>query len=122
MTKAQWKTRIRAATKSVGTYRKEFDSVVDTLAGIMEKRDAAQDEWEAAGSVLIVEHENAGGAVNKEKNPLVVLINELNRDALVYWRDLGLTPAGLKKIDEAKMKATKEKNTGLVAALEAMGG
>ena len=32
----------------------------------------------------------------------------MNRDALAYWRDLGLTPAGLKKINEEAMAADKK--------------
>ena len=32
------------------------------------------------------------------KNPALVIINECNQQALAYWRDLGLTPAGFKKL------------------------
>ena len=31
----------------------------------------------------------------------------MNTSALSYWRDLGLTPAGLKKIDESAIKGKK---------------
>ena len=57
---------------------------------------------------MLVKHTNKGGATNIEQNPALRLINELNRDALAYWRDLGLTPAGLKKIDEDAMKPRKQ--------------
>ena len=32
------------------------------------------------------------------KNPALVIINECNQQALAYWRELGLTPAGYKKL------------------------
>lgn len=69
---------------------------------------------------MLVKHTNKGGATNIEKNPALVLINELNRDALAYWRDLGLTPAGLKRIDENSMKPKKK--SALADALKELGG
>ena len=41
------------------------------------------------------------------KNPLLVSWGDMNTSALSYWRDLGLTPAGLKKIDESAIKGKK---------------
>lgn len=49
------------------------------------------------------------------KNPLLVLWDDLNKSALAYWRELGLTPAGLKRIDESAMK--KKKKDSLAEAL-----
>ena len=54
------------------------------------------------------------------KNPLLVMWDDLNKSALAYWRDLGLTPAGLKKIDETALK--KQKKTGLSEILKELGG
>ena len=47
---------------------------------------------------------------------LLRLVNDLNRDALMYWRDLGLTPAGLKKINDKAL--TKTKKSTLASALK----
>lgn len=52
------------------------------------------------------------------KNPLLVMWDDLNKSALAYWRDLGLTPAGLKKIDEMSLKSKKNP---LVEALKELG-
>ena len=68
---------------------------------------------------MVVEHTNKNGSTYLEQNPALRLINELNRDALAYWRDLGLTPAGLKKIDEDALK--KKKESALAAALRSLG-
>ena len=108
MKKATWKNRITEACRAAGTYREFFLPVIDTLAGILEKRDEAQEMFKASGGNILVKHTNKGGATNIEQNPALRLINDLNRDALAYWRDLGLTPAGLKKIDEEAMKPKKQ--------------
>lgn len=108
MKKATWKNRITEACRAAGTYRDFFLPVIDTLAGILEKRDEAQDMFTKSGGNILVKHTNKGGATNIEQNPALRLINDLNRDALAYWRDLGLTPAGLKKIDEEAMKPKKQ--------------
>jgi hypothetical protein len=110
MKKATWKNRIIESCRAAGTYRDFFLPVIDTLAGILEKRDEAQEMFKASGGNILVKHTNKGGATNIEQNPALRLINDLNRDALAYWRDLGLTPAGLKKIDEEAMKP-KKRNT-----------
>ena len=68
---------------------------------------------------MLVNHTNKAGATNVEQNPCLRLINDLNRDALAYWRDLGLTPAGLKRIDEAAMK--QRKKSALAEALKGLG-
>ena len=107
MKKALWIARISASCRAAGTYREYFDDVIDTLAAILERRDAAEAIFQAQGGEVLTEHTNKAGATNWEQNPVLRLINDLNRDALAYWRDLGLTPAGLKKIDEQSMKPRK---------------
>ena len=110
MKKGAWKHKITAACKEAGTFRDYFVPVIDTLAAILERRDEAEAVYKASGGEVLVEHTNKAGATNLEQNPALRLINDLNRDALAYWRDLGLTPAGLKKIDEQAMKQ-KRRNT-----------
>ena len=41
-------------------------------------------------------------------NPLLKEWQNMNRDALVYWRELGLTPAGLKKLNDDSMKPAEQ--------------
>lgn len=119
MTKTKWKAAIEHATKEAGTYRPFFDSVISTLAVILERRDKLERQYKKEGSAAIVEHTNKNGSTNMEQNPLLRLINDLNRDALTYWRDLGLTPAGLKKINESALKDNKA--DALTEALRELG-
>ena len=43
--------------------------------------------------------------VDGRKNPHIVLWDDLNKTALAYWRELGLTPSSLKKISEGALKS-----------------
>ena len=117
MTKANWIKRITSSCEEAGTYQPYFDDVISTLASILERRDNAEKAMK--GQELTVEHVNKGGNSNLERHPLTRMIDELNRDALSYWRDLGLTPKGLKAINENAMK--KEPKDVLSEALKGLG-
>lgn len=106
MKKQSWTKRIVKAMTDVGTYQPSFDDVIDTLAGMLERRDDV--EKNMAGQPLIVEHTNKGGSTNLEQNPAIRLLNDMNRDILTYWRDLGLTPKGLKAISDAIQKEIED--------------
>ena len=111
MKASTWQRRIKTACEQAGTYRPYFDSVIITLAGILERRDIALKQFEESGGQVMVTHINKGGAENLEQNPALRAINDMNRDALAYWRDLGLTPAGLKRINEDNLKGAGNKPT-----------
>ena len=70
---------------------------------------------------MLVEYTNKSGATNVMINPLVKMMNDLNRDALTYWKELGLTAASLKKINEAAIKGGHELSA-LDKALMELGG
>lgn len=119
MNRAEWEIRIKESTIAAGTYRPYFGEVIRTLASILERRDLLEEDFENSGDPMIVEHTNKGGATNLAQHPTLRMVNDLNRDALAYWRDLGLTPAGLKKIDESALK--KKKGSALAEALRELG-
>lgn len=91
MDKQEWHNRIAQACKDAGTYEPYFENVIDTLAGIMENRDRAQKQYEAMKCQPVIQHTNKGGNTNLVKNPALMLINEMNQQALAYWKELGLT-------------------------------
>ena len=119
MKKAEWKTQIEQNCKEVGTYQPSFDAVIDTLADIMEMRDNAMENFQESGGQTFIDIDTREGK-SKKKNPAVVVVMDLNTQALSYWRDLGLTPAGLRKINEAAMKG--KKRSALADALKDLGG
>lgn len=107
MTAEAWKRKIRKQVCDIGLYRSQFSSTVDALAKILEQRDAIYKQFLDEGAQAVVEKMSDRGSVNMAKNPLLVLWMELNAQALSYWVQLGLTPAGLRKINEEAMKTPK---------------
>ena len=118
MKKGGWKKKIRAACEEAGTYQPFFDLAIEQLAQIMETKDAAIALYKKSGGNPVVAYTNKGGHTNLRKNPALAVIQECNVQALAYWRDLGLTPSGFKKIDG---KAAKEKETTFEDLLEGIG-
>lgn len=126
MTKKKWQENIRTACQAAGTYQPFFEEAIHTLAAILEKRDQVEkayikDGKDNGGLRPAIEHTNKAGATNLTKNPLLLLWDDLNKSALAYWRDLGLTPAGLKKIDESALNIIK-KGISLEEVLADIGG
>lgn len=113
MKRPGWKKKIIAAMKEAGTYKPFFDITIDTLAGILERRDETELLYKKSGAMPIVKHTNKGGSTNLEQNPALRLINDLNRDALQYWRDMGLTPAGFKRLSEEALTDGQDKRSAL---------
>lgn len=119
MDKQSWKKEIENACKEVGTYKPCFDSVIDTLAKILEDRDEADKQYIENGSQPTIIHVNKAKESNITKNPILVMRNELNAQALAFWRELGLTPSGLKKINDMAISNSK-KQSSLEKALDAI--
>ena len=94
--------------------------VIETLASTLEQRDKTYSEFIESGGKAALPYTNKNGSTNLSKNPLLVLWDDLNKSALVYWRDLGLTPSGLKKIDDGALQ--KKKISALAEVLKDLGG
>ena len=108
MTSKKWRLRIKKLCTEVGTYRPSFDPAISTLSDLLEQRDKVYQQYVDEGAEPLVVHTQDRGAQNLRKNPLLEVWDDLNKTALTYWRDLGLTPKGLKAIDEASMKPKKQ--------------
>lgn len=110
MKKEAWRRKIVEATKEVGTYRPSFEMVINTLAEILERRDDALEKfYESGGDTVVVHINTRGGGENLVKNPALAVVDDMDKTALTYWRDLGLTPAGLKRINDSTMKRGSKK-------------
>ena len=103
----------------VGTYKPQFDKIINNLAKIYEDMDIAREQFERSGGQLIVKHTNKNGSTNLVKNPYYLVIEGLQANILQYSRELGLTPIGLKKINEKEM-AGKKKVSKLDSVLESL--
>ena len=119
MKRSGWRKRIKEACISAQTYQPFFDSVIDTLASLMETRDLAQKDFEDNGSLPVIEYTNKNGISNPIKNPSMVVVLDCNAQALQYWRDLGLTSKSWKAINEGK--EPEDTRDGLTKALADLG-
>ena len=117
MTREQWKKIIKNECTEAGVYRPFFNSVIDTLSGILEMRDNAQEKYEASGGNTIVKHTNKGGATNIVKNPALVVVMECNAQALAYWRELGLTPRGFQAVQEMAEQPKKGREESRIISI-----
>ena len=116
MTKAKYKNLIQRQLSALGIEGKNYDSVIDSLALILVQRDETRKEFEESGGKSVIEYTNKGGSTNMTKNPILVIWDELNKTALAYWRELGLTPSSYTKLTgDGVKKDTGQK--GLAAAL-----
>lgn len=116
MTKPKWAQRIRDACADAGTYYDWCEELIDTLADMLARRDTYRAIYKKSGSLPLVMHTNKAGQQNLEKNPALRMIDEINRDALPYWQNLGLTPAAWRKLN-GKTAADKPPADPLAAAL-----
>lgn len=99
-TAAQYKKRIVSDLTSLGTYRPEFDMVVETLAMIYEQRDRNMRKWEELDDFApVTEYTNKAGATNLSKHPCYLNNLQYHEQILKYEKALGLTPAEAKKLN-----------------------
>lgn len=100
MTKAEWKKKIENASKEANTYKPYFDSVIDTLAQILETRDQIHQEYVDGGCqpTILVKTDRSNNE-NLHRNPLISMELELNAQALKYWSEIGLTASSFKKLN-----------------------
>jgi len=115
MTKDEWIKKIRRACSEAKTYRPFFDDAIEQLASILEVRDAAAEQYSDEGEYPIINYTNKAGKTNKVKNPALTVIDKENELALAYWRDLGLMPAGYKKLNG---EVTEKRGGSFEAAIQ----
>lgn len=118
MTAKRWKNRIKRQLSALDQRDDVYGPVINTLADILEQRDNVYQQYLDGGCQVVREYTNKGGATNLTKNPLIVLWDDLNKSALAYWRELGLTPSSYKKITGAAAEPPKAK--GIAAALQSL--
>lgn len=100
MTAKAWRKKIIEQMTAKSVPHAGFENVIETLADILEERDAVYTQYKDEGGHVLVEKVSDRGASNMIINPLLKAWQEMNRDALTYWRELGLTPQGLKKLND----------------------
>lgn len=98
MTAKQWKKTIEEQIKFDSGYIPAFNTTIQILSEMLEERDRIYKAYIDAGAQPVIEFTSDRGAVNLKPNPLLKQWQEINASALLYLRDLGLTAAGLRKL------------------------
>lgn len=120
MTELQWRKAITKDLTGLGIWKPEFESTVKMLAEVMVQRQKVWADYEADGCRSVIIGVNKGGSEYMAKNPLLSMWDDLTKTALSYRRELGLTPAGLKKLKENAMDGPKR--SALAEALAKLDG
>ena len=117
-TKAQYKKNIISRMQAVGTYREEFTPIIERTAGLYVQLERFLDDFEnKSNGSAVIKHTNKSGATNLVKNPLLAACESVYGQLILHERELGLTPTGLKKLNEAALAQNKTSNA-LVDALK----
>lgn len=114
--KTKYITKIKKYMKSLNTYKVEFSKAIETLAQLCVDMDSARLQFEEDGAGFCRKHTNKNGSTNVVKNPYYQIIENLQTSIIFTCRELGLTPAGLKKINSDAFEEIEE--SGLEKALK----
>jgi P27 family predicted phage terminase small subunit len=100
---------IRKSCEALGTYKEEFEPIVLRLAELYERKQAAAEMFLKSGAHVIITQTNKSGAEYMTRNPFLTEIDSVQKMMLELEKELGLTPAALKRIkDEEFMKAVND--------------
>lgn len=98
MKRALWEKKLKEQIKFDADFIPSFQTTIKILSEILEERDNVYTAYQKDGARPVIEFTSDRGAVNMKPNPLLKQWQELNTSALAYLRDLGLTAAGLRKL------------------------
>jgi len=94
--------------KEVGTYNVSFIYTINVLAKVLMDYETTTEQFAKTGGSIVIKHTNKNGSANIVKNPLYLALEKLRDDTIAYSRELGLTPAGLKRINQDGNKPEKK--------------
>ena len=116
-TEKGYREKIRKQCLALGTYKPEFEDVIMRLAEYRMRQRQLRDLYRQHGSAPIV---SAPGSSIAVKNPILEEMDRVDKLALELERELGMTPAALRKLNEAAL--ARQEADPLAAALSAMRG
>lgn len=102
--------------KSLGTYRKEYDSLIEIYAGLLFQYTKYEQEHAERDYQVAEIYVNKAGAENYRKIPLVNVLETLRRDILTYSDKLMLNPKSLGEI------IAQETDSSIIDIMNKLGG
>lgn len=110
----KYKKEIITKMKAVDTYNISFIYTINVLAKVLVDYETTADQFKRSGGNIVVKHTNKNGSTNIVKNPLYQALEKLRDDIITYSRELGLTPAGLKRINQDGNKPQEKSNLEMI--------
>jgi len=107
------KDEIITAMKVLGTYRQEFDSAILLTAKTMDLLDKAEREIKKKDFEAVQIKQTKGGYEYEAKSIWLTIAEGYRKEIMQQFNNLGLTPAGLKKINDEMKKKTAKKTGGI---------
>lgn len=105
--------------QEVNTYKPQFNATIKIYAENQQMYNQAYKDFIISGGKMTEEYTNNAGSTNIRKTATYMAIETLRNDLMNYRSMLGLTPLGLKKIND-EMKA-KKKTSKLTQAVNRNG-
>jgi phage terminase small subunit len=105
--------RVKENMDALGIYKPEFDMTIEIYAGLIDQYQQLEKDFKKSKFTVV---EKTGYSDNSKKSPMVNTLESLRKDILAYSNALGMTPAGLKKINDG-MKPTQKAASKLESAL-----
>lgn len=87
----------------LGVYKPEFDETIRRYRKLSEEFEKLFGKYKKAGYPFVV-----SGPQGMKKSPIVITLEALRRDLLSLEDALGLTPKGLKSLQEEPFKAERK--------------
>lgn len=86
--------------KTLGTYRKEFDMIIEIFSGMLFQYQKLSQDYAEMGYPVTDVYVNKAGAENERKVPILTAMEILRKDILSYSNQLMLNPKSLGEIVE----------------------
>lgn len=109
------KRLIKDRMTALGIYKAQYAALIERTAKLYLKLEELEKGYEKCGMDPFVEYTNKAGATNLVPNPYIKAIEDAYAELIVHERELGLTPAAMRKMGTAEEAPQKSK---LALALE----
>lgn len=107
MSKKTQKTKIVKDLKALGSYKTEYDKIIDIYAGLLDEYETFEKQFEEGGYKVEEEYTNKAGAVNMRKTPIYGAMEALRKDIVTYSDRLGLNPKAMESITTERSTVSK---------------
>ncbi|OLF47296.1 hypothetical protein BU202_08190 [Streptococcus cuniculi] len=95
ITKKSIVSKVKKTMNELGTYRKEFDQVIEVYSGMLFQYQEYEKQHAEAGYPVTEIYVNNAGAENERKVPIISVMETLRKDILSYSNQLMLNPKAL---------------------------